>query len=154
MNGTPETVVANLPVWTFWVVALSQIVFALSMAAIAFAAISLLGQIKEILVDVKEMEREVKTRMPGMMTDVASTVGNVKGMSDDAKTTTGNVTSAVNRVAQVTHAVAVRLESPLVKSVGVMTGVVAGVRSLAGGKKREIVVERESKRRGILGRKK
>jgi hypothetical protein len=144
-----ETVVTNFPVWTMWVIAISQIVFALSIAAIAFAAISLLGQVKSLLLDVGKMTDEINKKVPSMMNNVDATVGNVKGMSDDARTTTGHVTNAVSRVAHLTHMVAGRLESPLVRSVGVISGVVAGARALRGRNKPV-----EEKRRGLLGKRK
>ncbi len=145
-----ETVVTNLPVWTFWVIALSQVVFALAMAAIAFAAISVLRQVKELLKDVGKMTDEVNKKMPSMMGNVDATVGNVKSMSDDARQTTSNVTGAVDRVSHLASSVVARVESPLVKSIGVLSGVVAGARALRGRKKTVIIEEK----RGFLGRKK
>lgn len=145
-----ETVVTNLPVWTLWVIALAQIIFALSTAAIAVAAIAVFGQVKQLLQDTGKTLDEVNKKMPSMMGSVDATLGNVKSISDDARQTTHQVTGAVNKVAGVTHSVATRLESPLVKSVGVISGLLAGARALRGGKK-VVVVE---KKRGFLGRKK
>lgn len=145
-----EMQVSNFPTWTMYIIALSQIVFALATAAIAFAAISLLGQVKELLKDVGKTMDEVNKKMPSMMSNVDATVGNVKGMSDDARATTGHVTSAVDRVAHLAHNVAGRLESPLVKSVGILSGVLAGARALRGSRKTVVVEER----RGLLGKRK
>ena len=145
-----ETVVTNLPVWTLWVIAISQIIFALSTAAIAVAAIAVFGQVKQLLQDTGKTLDEVNKKMPSMMGSVDATLGNVKAISDDAKKTAHQVTGAVNKVADVTHSVATRLESPLVKSVGIISGLVAGARALRGGK-RTVVVEQK---RGFLGRKK
>lgn len=149
--NSPETVVTNLPIWTFWVIAIAQIIFALSTAAIAFAAIMLFGQMKQLLQDTGKTLDEVNKKMPSMMGSVDATLGNVKGISDDARHTAKQVTGAVNKVADVTHGVATRLESPLVKSVGIVSGLLAGARALRGGKR---VVVVEEKRRGFLGRKK
>ena len=145
-----ETVVTNLPVWTLWVIAISQIIFALSTAAIAVAAIAVFGQVKQLLQDTGKTLGEVNKKMPSMMTNVDAIANNAKLMSDDARQTTKQVTGAVNKVADVTHGVATRLESPLVKSVGIISGLVAGARALRGGK-RTVVIEQK---RGFLGRKK
>ena len=145
-----ETVVTNLPVWTLWVIAISQIIFALSTAAIAVAAIAVFGQVKQLLQDTGKTLDEVNKKMPSMMTNVDAIANNAKLMSDDARQTTKQVTGAVNKVADVTHGVATRLESPLVKSVGIISGLVAGARALRGGK-RTVVIEQK---RGFLGRKK
>ena len=146
-----ERIVTNLPVWAFWIIAISQIIFALATAAIAVAAIAVFGQVKQLLQDTGKTLDEVNKKMPSMMGSVDATLGNVKGISDDARHTAHQVTGAVNKVAGVTQSVATRLESPLVKSVGVISGVVAGARALRGSKK---VVVVEEKRRGFLGRKK
>jgi hypothetical protein len=66
--------------------------------------------------------------------------------------TTHNVTGTVNRVSHVAGSVVGKLESPLVKGVGALTGVAAGLSALRGGKK-EVVVQ-APRRRGFLGRKK
>lgn len=146
-----EVTVSNMPpAWTFYVIAIAQLAFGIGTLAIAAVLIMLLGQIKEILIDVKEMEREVKGKMPSMMNNVDATMGNVKAMSDDARVTTHNVTGAVNRVSHVVGSVTGKLESPLVKSVGVLTGVAAGINTLRGGR-REVVVETK-KRKGLFGR--
>lgn len=150
--------VDNLPSVAIWIVAIAQIIFALAMAAIALVMIGLLGQIKELLGDVGKMTQEISGKVPGMMTSVDATLGNVKAMSDDARTTTHQVTGTVNRVAHVAGSVVGRLESPLVKSVGVLTGVAAGVRALRGNKRdkereRDIIERDRKKRRGFLGRK-
>ncbi len=150
MQDAQETVISNFPTWTMYIIALSQIVFALATAAIAFAAIVVLGQVKELLKDVSQTMDEVNKKMPSMMNNVDATVGNVKGMSDDARTTTGHVTSAVDRVSHLAHNVAERLESPLVKSVGILSGVLAGARALRGSKKTVVIQEK----RGLLGKRK
>ena len=146
----PEVSVSNFPTWTMYLIALSQLVFALSVAAIAVVAWMLKGSIENILSEVHKMTDEVNKKMPSMMNNVDATVGNVKGMSDDARTTTGHVTSAVDRVSHLAHNVAERLESPLVKSVGILSGVLAGARALRGSKKTVVIQEK----RGLLGKRK
>lgn len=149
----PETVVSNLPApWVFYVIALSQLLFGIATLAIAFVLIKLLGQVATVLKDVNDMTNEISKKVPSMMTNVDATMGNVKAISDDARITTHNVTGAVNRVSHVVGSISSKLESPLVKSVGALTGVAAGLNALRGSK-REVVVE-VPRKRGFLGRKK
>lgn len=136
-----EVVVTNIPVAAFWIIAIAQILFAIATLAIAVVLIMMIGQIKAILNDVSE-------RTPSMLTSVDGTLKNVKLMSDDARGTTHNVTGAVNRVSHVVSSVAGRMESPIIKGVGVLTGVVAGARALRGGKKeKEVIIKETDKKR-------
>jgi uncharacterized protein YoxC len=153
MDPTTTTVTNMPPAWTFYVIAGSQFLFGIAVLVIAFALVKLLGQISKTLNDVNEMTNEINKKVPSLMSNVDATVGNVKLISDDARVTTHNVTGAVNRVSHVVGSVTGKLESPLVKSVGMLTGVAAGLNALRGSK-REVVVEVPSKRRGLLGRKK
>ena len=144
------TVVSNMPpAWPFVVIAISQIVFAAAMGVVAFV---LIGLMKELMQIVKELQSIVRDDVHrDIMPSVTATLKNVKEISDDAKVTTHNVTGTVNRVSHVTSSVVGRLESPLVRSVGVLTGVAAGVRALTGGGHKEVVVQTEApKRRGGL----
>lgn len=146
-----EVTVVNFPTTALWILAISQIVFALATAAIAIVLIillkSLLGELKTILADVRDMEREIKTHLPKM-------VKNVDMMVNDVANTTHKGSSVANQVLNLVSAIVTRLESPLVRSVGVLTGVMAGLKALRGANKpveREVIIE---KRRGFLGRKK
>jgi uncharacterized protein YoxC len=153
MPSSPEVIVSNLPpVWTFYVIAIAQLCFGVATLAIAVVLIKLLGQVATVLKDVNDMTNEISKKVPSMMTNVDATMGNVKAMSDDARVTTHNVTGAVNRVSHIVGSVAGKLESPLVKGVGALTGVAAGLNALRGNK-REVVVE-VPRKRGFLGRKK
>jgi hypothetical protein len=146
-----EVTVVNLPTTALWILAIAQIVFALATAAIAIVLIvmmkALLGELKTILADVRDMEREIKATLPKM-------VKNVDMMVNDVANTTHKGTGVVNQVLNLVSAIVTRLESPLVRSVGVLTGVMAGLKALRGANKtteREVIIE---KRRGFLGRKK
>ena len=147
-----ETTVSNMPpAWPFVVIAISQIVFALAVGIIAVVLISLM---KELMQIVKELQGIVRDDVhKDIMPSVAATLKNVKEISDDAKVTAHNVTGTVNRVSHVTSSVVGRLESPLVKSVGVLTGVAAGVRAITGGGHKQVVVQPEAAKRkgGLLG---
>ena len=149
-----ETTGTNMPpVWTFYVIAIAQLLFGLATIAIAAVLMKMIGQITEVLADVTKMTDEISKKVPSLMTNVDATLGNVKVISDDARVTSHNVTGTVNRVSHVVGSVAGKLESPLVKSVGALTGVAAGINALRSGKRREVVVE-VPRKRGFLGRKK
>lgn len=147
----PEVSVSNFPTIALWIIAISQIVFALAMAAIAFVMMSLIGQLKEILGDAKKMTEETNRNLPSMMSSVNGTLKNVKTISDDANATVHNVTGTVNRVSHVVGSVAGRMESPVIRAVGALSGVAAGMRALKGNPKKEVVVEKETKRRRLFG---
>ena len=141
-----EITVTNMPpVWLYYLMAFGLFLFGVSTAFIAFMLV-------KVIKDINEMTNEIKKSVPSLMGSVDATMGNVKAMSDDARVTTHNVTGAVNRVSHVVGSVSGKLESPLVKGVGALTGVAAGLSALRGGKK-EVVVEK-SRKRGFLGRKK
>lgn len=143
-----QTEVTNFPGWALIVVAVSQVVFALAMIIIAGVMLLLVKQMIEIL---KEMQKIVAEDVrKDIMPSVVGTLRNVKSISDDARTTSTHVTGTVNRVSHVVGSIAGRLESPVIKTIGVVTGLAAGARAL-GGHKREVVVETTPKRRGFLG---
>ncbi|MDQ3814487.1 MAG: hypothetical protein M3347_11115 [Armatimonadota bacterium] len=146
-----EVTVTNFPAWTLYVVAIAQIVFALAMGAIAFVLIKLIGQLSQILADVKNITTDVDR---SVMPTVNATLKNVKAISDDARDTAHNVTGTVNRVSHVAGTIAGRMESPVVKTVGAVSGVVAGVKALRGGKKEVVVKHETTKRGGLFGRSK
>ncbi|MDF2439733.1 MAG: hypothetical protein JWN98_717 [Abditibacteriota bacterium] len=146
-----EVTVTNFPTWTLYFIAGSQIIFALAMAAIAFVMISLLGQLKEILGDTKKMTEEANRNLPSMLGSVNGTLKNVKSISDDANATVHNVTGTVNRVSHVVGSVAGRMESPVIRAVGALSGVAAGMRAFRGPAKKEVIAEKETKRKGRFG---
>src|SRR5687767_9752196 len=146
MPGDPsQPLFANIPSWIIYAVGLAQIVFALALAAIATVLVMLIKQLMLILTDVKKMTEDVNRNL---MPSVDGTLKNVKTMSDDAAVTVHSVTGTANRVSHVVGSVAGKLESPLVKGVGVASGLIAGARSLRGGNK-QVVVETAPKRRGF-----
>ncbi|MBV9867231.1 MAG: hypothetical protein JO316_17890 [Abitibacteriaceae bacterium] len=144
-----EVTVTNFPAWTMYVVALSQIVFALAMIIIAGIMVKMVGQIISILQEVQNMVSEDVRR--DMLPSISGTLKNVKTMSDDATSAVHNVTGTVNRVSHVVSSVSGRLESPLVRTVGLVTGLAAGARAVGGRKEKEVVITEKPKRRGLLG---
>src|SRR5688572_8782816 len=115
----------NIPAWIIYAVGVAQIVFAIALAAIAAVLVMLIKQLMLILTDVKKMTEDVNRNL---MPSVDGTLKNVKTMSDDAAVTVHSVTGTANRVSHVVGSVAGKLESPLIKSVGVASGMLAGAR--------------------------
>ncbi len=140
----------QIPGWIITIIGLGQVVSALALIAIAAVLVMLIGQIKSILVDVQKMVQEDVRKE--LMPSVAGVLKNAKTISDDAAATTHNVTATVNRVSNIVGSVSGRLESPLIKAVGVATGLLAGAKALRGGPKpAEVVVKPAKKRRGFFG---
>lgn len=138
-----QMIISNLPVWTMWVVAIAQIIFAFATFAIALVLLKLVNGLLET-------KKELDKHLPAMMNDVSGTLTNVKIMSDDAQTTVKHVTGSVNHVSNVVTTVATKMESPLIKSVGLAAGVAAGARTFFGSKKKSTA---EKKGGGRFGKK-
>jgi len=124
---------ANVPGWVVTLVGVAnffEIFSALAMVAIAVAAVLVLKQVLEILLEIKSIvETEVRK---DILPSVADTLKNVKTMSDDAAATTHNVTVAANRVSNIVGAAATKMELPLIKFIGVASGLIAGARAVRG----------------------
>lgn len=154
---------ANIPGWVTIMVGLAsffQIFSSIALIAIALALVWLVRnmgtQLIQTVEEVKKIVQEDVRR--DMMPQITGTLKNVKHISDDARVTTQNVTGSVNRVSHLVGTIATRAESPIIRGVGLVTGLIAGSRALRGGGKerereREIEVEVRRKRRGIFGRK-
>ena len=141
--------ITNLaPVWVQWIGNIGLFLFGLAMVAIAIAVLGLKGQVALMLQEVQKIIEEDVHR--DMMPDVKAITKNVKSISDDAATTTHSVTGTVTRVSNVVGSVAGKLESPAIKAVGTITGILAGARALSGNKHRDVVVI-PKKRGGLLG---
>jgi len=147
MEGIDGPAFANIPSWIIYAVGIAQIVFAISMAAVAAVLVMLIKQLIAILTDMKKMTEDVNRNL---MPSVDGTLKNVKTMSDDVAVTVHGVTGTANRVSHVVGSVAGKMESPLIKGIGVASGLLAGARTLKGGKK-QVVVEVAPKRRKLLG---
>ena len=142
------TILNMPPVWVQWLGQIGLFLFGLAMVAIAIKAVGVLGQVGETLAEVNKIVAEDVHR--DMMPDVKAITKNVKNISDDAASTAHNVTGTVNRVSNVVGSVAGKLESPAIRAVGTVTGIMAGMRAFSGGKKQEVVIE-PKKRGGVLG---
>ena len=143
-----EVVISNLPpVWVQWMGNIGLLLFGLAMVAIAVAVLGLKGQVATMLDEVNKIVKEDVHR--DMMPDVKAITKNVKTISDDAAATTHNVTGAVNKVSHVVGSVATKLESPAIRAVGTVSGILAGARALRGNKQQVVVIPK--KRGGLLG---
>ena len=81
----------------------------------------------------KELRRE-------LLPTLTATAKNVERMSDDAADTTHNVTATVNRVSNLVGSAANRIESPLIKAVGIGSGLLAAGRAIKGNDKKPTVI--------------
>jgi hypothetical protein len=126
----------EIPTWVIWAVGLSSAIQVISgifvviiTAILAFVFLQIRGDMAEI---VKNLNATSK---------------NVEKISTDAADTTHNVTGAVNRVSNLVGSAANRMESPVIRAVGLASGLVAASRSMRG-KKKTVVVE---KKKGLFG---
>lgn len=132
----------EIPTWVVYMVGIAnffQIFSAIALVALGVVGVGILFQIKGIVAE--ELRKDI-------LPSVADTLKNVKRISDDAADTTHNVTATANRISNLLGSAVNRLESPLIKAVGLASGVIAASRSVRGQK--TVVVEK--KRKGLFGR--
>lgn len=91
---------------------------------------------------------QVKGDLAGIIKNIHKITEDGTKMSKDAADTTHNVTGAVNRVSNLVGTAATRLESPVIRAVGVASGLFAAGRSMRGAKKETVVVK---KKKGLFG---
>ena len=145
-----EIVVTNMPpVWVQWLGSIGLFIFGLAVAVIAMVVVKLAGQIGKTLEEMHSIVEQDVHR--DIMPSVTAITKNIKTITDDAAETTHNVTGTVNRVSNVVAGVTSRLESPAIRAVGLLSGVLAGARAVRGNKAKEEVVVVKKKRGGILG---
>lgn len=137
--------ISNLPpVWVQWLGHIGLFLFGIAMIIIAIKLVGLFAQLSQTLDEVNKIVEEDVHR--DMMPDVKAITKNVKTISDDAASATHNVTGTVNRVSNVVTSVTNKLESPAIKAVGTISGIMAGARVLSGNKQ-----DVQPKKRGGLG---
>lgn len=132
----------EIPTWVVYMVGIAnffQIFSALALVALGVVGVGILLQIKGIVSD--ELRKEI-------LPSVAGTLKNVEKISTDAADTTHNVTATANRISNLVGSAVNRLESPAIKAVGLVSGIVAASRSVRGQK--TVVVEK--KRKGLFGK--
>lgn len=143
MQEFPSWVVTSIGVASIFLVLACIAIVAIGVVSIAIL-LSIKSQIftLEDIVN-KELRRE-------LLPTLTATAKNVERMSDDAADTTHNVTAAANRVANLVGSAANRIESPLIKAVGIGSGLLAAGRAIKGNdRKPTVIVE---KKRGFRGK--
>ena len=139
----------EIPGWiitVFGIANLLQIFSAVALIIIAVVMVMVLSKMLNILQEVKSIvETEVRK---DMLPSINGTLKNVKTISDDAAATTHNVTAAANKVSNLVGSAANRMESPVIRAVGIATGLLAGMRSVKG---KQAEDKPKKKRRGFFG---
>lgn len=131
----------EIPTWVVYMVGIAnffQIFSALALVALGVVGVGILLQIKGIVQD--ELRKDI-------LPSVAGTLKNVEKISTDAADTTHNVTATANRVSNLIGSAVNRLESPIIRAVGMASGILAASRSVRG---KTVVVQK--KRKGLFGR--
>lgn len=143
-----EVFISNLPpVWVQWMGNIGLFLFGIAMVLIAVKLVGVLTQLGETLGQVNKIIEEDVHR--DMMPDVKAITKNVKTMSDDAANTAQHITGTVDRVTHVISSVTTKLESPTIRAVGAITGMMAGARALSSNKPTNSPPTR--KRGGLFG---
>jgi hypothetical protein len=139
----------QIPAWVITVVGIANFIQIFSALALIIIAFCMVLMLKNMLAILKEMRSIVETEVrKEILPSVSGTLKNVKLISDDAAATTHNVTSAANRVSNLVGSAATRIESPVIRAVGMAAGLLAGLRSVKGGKSDE---KSNKKRWGFFG---
>jgi len=128
----------NIQPWFLILVGIAIILSCLATMALGVVGIGILLVLKNLLTT--EVRKD-------LLPSIAGTLRNVEKMSVDAAATTHNVTGAVNRVSNLVGAASTRLESPIIRMVGIASGILAAGRAVRGGKKTVVV---EKKRKGLF----
>ena len=140
MQPFPSWVTIGIGLASYFIIVAAFVVIILGLVGV-----KILLSIKDIAVTMddvvnKELRRE-------LLPTLTATAKNVERMSDDAADTTHNVTAAANRVANLVGSAANRIESPLIKAVGLGSGLLAAGRAIKGNDKRQkIIIEKKGGR--------
>ena len=143
MQAFPGWVVTSIGVASIFL-----ILACIAIVAIGVVSIAILLSIKSQIFTLEDIVNKELRR--DILPSVTGTMKNVERMSTDAADTTHNVTATANRVANLVGSAANRIESPLIKAVGIGSGLLAAGRAIKGNdKKPTIIVE---KKRGFRGK--
>ena len=143
MQAFPGWVVTSIGVASIFL-----ILACIAIVAIGAVSIAILLSIKSQIFTLEDIVNKELRR--DILPSVTGTMKNVERISTDAADTTHNVTAAANRVANLVGSAANRIESPLIKAVGIGSGLLAAGRAIKGhDKKPTIIVE---KKRGFRGK--
>jgi predicted PurR-regulated permease PerM len=138
----------QVPAWIVYVVGISNLVLCVGILVIAVVLALMAKQIISILTEIQKMVTEDVRK--DLMPSITGTLKNVEKISTDAADTTHNVTAAANRVSNLVGSAANRLESPVIKAVGLASGVLAASRSIRG-QKTVVVEDKKKKKRFPFG---
>ena len=144
MQEFPSWVVIGIGLASYFIIATALVLIVLGLIGI-----KILQAIESTVITMddvvnKELRRE-------LLPTITATAKNVERMSDDAADTTHNVTAAANRVANLVGSAANRIESPLIKAVGIGSGLLAAGRAIKGSDKKPTIIV-EKKGRGFRGK--
>ncbi len=142
----------EFPSWVVTSIGIASIflIFAcIAIVAIGAVSIAILLSIKSQIFTIEDIVNKELRR--DILPSVTGTMKNVERMSNDAADTTHNVTSAANRVANLVGSAANRIESPLIKAVGIGSGLLAAGRAIKGNDRKPTIIV-EKKGRGFRGK--
>ena len=144
MQAFPSWVTIGIGLASYFIIATAVVLIILGLVGIKILlAIKDTALTMNDVVD-KELRRD-------LLPTLTATAKNVERMSDDAADTTHNVTAAANRVANLVGSAANRIESPLIKAVGIGSGLLAAGRAIKGNDKKPTIIV-EKKRGGFRGK--
>lgn len=132
----------NIAPWFIYLVGIALILSAFTTIALGLVGIGIMLFLKGVLTT--EFKKDI-------LPSIAGTLRNVEKISTDAADTTHNVTGAVNRVSNLVGGAASKLESPVIRMVGLAAGLMSGARAVKGSKPRKTEVIVEKKRKGLFG---
>lgn len=140
MQPFPGWVTFGIGIASYFVIATAIVLIILGLVGV-----KILVAIKDTVLTMEDVvNKELRKEI---LPSVTGTMKNVERMSEDAADTTHNVTAAANRVANLVGSAANRIESPLIKAVGIGSGLLAAGRAIKGNDKRQTVII-EKKRGG------
>ena len=144
MQAFPGWVVTSIGIASIFL-----ILACIAIVGIGVVSIAILLSIKSQIFTLEDIVN--KELRKDILPSVTGTMKNVERMSSDAADTTHNVTAAANRVANLVGSAANRIESPLIKAVGIGSGLLAAGRAIKGNDKKPTIIV-EKKGRGFRGK--
>lgn len=144
MQPFPSWVTVGIGVASYFIIVAAFVVIILGLVGV-----KILLSIKDTVLTMEDVvNKELRKELLPTLT---ATAKNVERMSDDAADTTHNVTAAANRVANLVGSAANRIESPLIKAVGIGSGLLAAGRAIKGNDRKPTIIV-EKKGRGFRGK--
>ena len=138
MQAFPGWVTFGIGIASYFVIATAIVLIILGLVGI-----KILVAIKDTVLTMEDVvNKELRKEI---LPSVTGTMKNVERMSEDAADTTHNVTAAANRVANLVGSAANRIESPLIKAVGIGSGLLAAGRAIKGNDKKQTVIIEKKK---------